>query len=77
MAGSRFSLADKHPSWKSHCCQLTERFLCLQTVITADVVNFDTRQKFDRVVSIEMFEHMKNYQVFLLIAVSTIGGFLP
>ncbi len=37
----------------------------MQTVITADVVDFDTKQKFDRVVSIEMFEHMKNYQVHL------------
>ena len=35
----------------------------LQEVITADVVHFDTKQRFDRVVSIEMFEHMKNYQV--------------
>jgi len=29
-------------------------------VITANVVNFDTDQQFDRVMSIEMFEHMKN-----------------
>ncbi len=36
----------------------------LQEVITADVVHFDTKQRFDRVVSIEMFEHMKNYQVY-------------
>ena len=35
----------------------------MQEVITADVVHFDTQQRFDRVVSIEMFEHMKNYQV--------------
>lgn len=35
----------------------------MQTVITADVVNYDTTRKFDRVMSIEMFEHMKNYQV--------------
>ena len=35
----------------------------MQTVITADVVNFDVKQKFDRVVSVEMFEHCKNYQV--------------
>ena len=35
----------------------------LQEVITADVVHFNTQQRFDRVVSIEMFEHMKNYQV--------------
>ncbi len=37
--------------------------MSLQEVITADVVYFDTQQRFDRVVSIEMFEHMKNYQV--------------
>ena len=35
----------------------------MQEVITADVVQFNTQQRFDRVVSIEMFEHMKNYQV--------------
>ena len=34
-----------------------------QEVITADVVDFEAaRSAFDRVVSIEMFEHMKNYQ---------------
>ncbi|KAI3631238.1 hypothetical protein MIR68_010728 [Amoeboaphelidium protococcarum] len=33
------------------------------TIITADVNEFDTSQKqFDRIVSIEMLEHMKNYQ---------------
>ena len=37
--------------------------MVLQEVITADVVHFDTKKRFDRVVSIEMFEHMKNYQV--------------
>ena len=31
------------------------------TVITADMNDFDTKNKFDRVVSIEMFEHMRNY----------------
>ena len=37
--------------------------LGLQEVITADVVEFEAaRSAFDRVVSIEMFEHMKNYQ---------------
>ena len=34
-------------------------------VITANVVNFDTAQQFDRVMSIEMFEHMKNYRQLL------------
>lgn len=31
-------------------------------VITCDMNRFDTANKFDRVVSVEMFEHMKNYQ---------------
>jgi len=31
-------------------------------VITADVAEFDTTQRFDRILSIEMFEHMKNYE---------------
>mmetsp|Transcript_21896 Transcript_21896/g.36262 ORF Transcript_21896/g.36262 Transcript_21896/m.36262 type:complete len:355 (-) Transcript_21896:379-1443(-) len=35
------------------------------TVITADVNSFSTESKFDRIVSIEMFEHMKNYEQLL------------
>ncbi len=31
-------------------------------VITADMKNFDIDRKFDRIVSIEMFEHMRNYR---------------
>jgi cyclopropane-fatty-acyl-phospholipid synthase len=30
-------------------------------IVTANVADFDTERRFDRVVSIEMFEHMKNY----------------
>ena len=33
------------------------------SVITADMNYFDTEHKFDRVVSVEMFEHMRNYRV--------------
>lgn len=32
------------------------------TVITADMNTFDIDERFDRVVSVEMFEHMRNYQ---------------
>lgn len=32
------------------------------TVITADMNDFDTDEKFDRVVSVEMFEHMRNHE---------------
>ncbi|MDQ8198571.1 cyclopropane-fatty-acyl-phospholipid synthase [Pelagicoccus enzymogenes] len=31
-------------------------------VITADMNTFETEESFDRVVSVEMFEHMRNYQ---------------
>jgi len=31
-------------------------------IITCDMNQFDTAQTFDRVVSVEMFEHMKNYE---------------
>jgi cyclopropane-fatty-acyl-phospholipid synthase len=32
-------------------------------VITADMREFATEEKFDRVVSVEMFEHMRNYEM--------------
>ncbi len=35
------------------------------TVITADMNDFQTSEKFDRICSIEMFEHMRNYEVLL------------
>lgn len=31
-------------------------------IVTADMNRFDTEKRFDRVVSVEMFEHMRNYQ---------------
>jgi len=34
-------------------------------VITADMNDFCTEQRFERVVSVEMFEHMRNYQALL------------
>ena len=34
-------------------------------VITADMNDFETESKYDRVVSIEMFEHMRNYKKLL------------
>ncbi|XP_065051146.1 uncharacterized protein LOC135680867 [Rhopilema esculentum] len=35
------------------------------TCITADANLFDTNERFDRIISIEMFEHMKNYEVLM------------
>lgn len=42
------------------------------TVITADMNDFSTGERFDRVVSVEMFEHMANWQALL----SRIRGWL-
>lgn len=42
------------------------------TVVTADMNSFDTDRRFDRVVSVEMFEHMRNYKQLL----SRIAGWL-
>jgi cyclopropane-fatty-acyl-phospholipid synthase len=35
------------------------------TIVTADMNVFSTERTFDRVVSVEMFEHMRNYRVLL------------
>lgn len=45
--------------------QCRERGLLNVEAITADVAEFDTTRRFDRVLSIEMFEHMKNYEQLL------------
>ena len=42
--------------------QCGERGVDNVEVITADVAEFDTTRRFDRILSIEMFEHMKNYE---------------
>lgn len=34
-------------------------------VITANIADFDTHRRFDRIVSIEMFEHVRNYETLL------------
>ncbi len=41
----------------------TERGLSNLQIETCDMNAFDTQVRFDRVVSIEMFEHMRNYRV--------------
>lgn len=45
--------------------QAKERKLTNLTVITADMVEFQAPGTYDRVVSVEMFEHMKNYKELL------------
>jgi cyclopropane-fatty-acyl-phospholipid synthase len=41
-------------------------------IVTADMNDFSAAQKFDRVVSVEMFEHMRNWRLLL----ERIGGWL-
>ncbi|GBG70236.1 hypothetical protein CBR_g6365 [Chara braunii] len=45
--------------------ECTNRALENVRVITADINDLEIAEQFDRVVSIEMFEHMKNYQKLL------------
>lgn len=45
--------------------QARDRGLPNVEVITADINDFDTELRFDRVVSLEMFEHMRNYRALM------------
>jgi cyclopropane-fatty-acyl-phospholipid synthase len=45
--------------------QAKERGISNLVVITADVNTFSIDGQFDRIVSVEMFEHMRNYQLLL------------
>jgi cyclopropane-fatty-acyl-phospholipid synthase len=42
-----------------------ERKISNITIKTADVANMELEEKFDRVISVEMFEHMRNYEKLL------------
>ena len=42
-----------------------ERGLTNLTVVTADMNGFDTERRYDRIVSVEMFEHMRNWRELL------------
>jgi cyclopropane-fatty-acyl-phospholipid synthase len=45
--------------------QCRKRGLVNVEAATADVTEFDTPRRFDRVLSIEMFEHIKNYELLM------------
>ncbi|MCC7526890.1 MAG: class I SAM-dependent methyltransferase [Candidatus Melainabacteria bacterium] len=45
--------------------QLKLRGLNNVTVMTANIADFNTEMEFDRILSIEMFEHLKNYRAVL------------
>jgi cyclopropane-fatty-acyl-phospholipid synthase len=52
--------------------QARQRNITNLTVVTSDMNTFTIAQKFDRVVSVEMFEHMRNYKKLL----EKVAGFL-
>jgi cyclopropane-fatty-acyl-phospholipid synthase len=52
--------------------QSRKRNITNLTIITADINIFQIDEQFDRVVSVEMFEHMRNYELLL----KKVGSFL-
>ncbi|MFO1518273.1 MAG: cyclopropane-fatty-acyl-phospholipid synthase family protein [bacterium] len=45
--------------------QIEKRKLQNLKILTADMNAFETEESFDRIVSVEMFEHMRNYELLL------------
>lgn len=53
-------------SQREYILSRSERFgLRNVTIVTADIRDFETEQTFDRIVSVEMFEHLRNYELLL------------
>ncbi|PYF74262.1 SAM-dependent methyltransferase [Pedobacter nutrimenti] len=64
--GSKFTVVSNSSSQKAYIdATAKQRGLTNLLVITADMNTFDSKERFDRVVSVEMFEHMRNYQLLL------------
>jgi len=60
---SRITAVSNSQSQRHHItAQAAHRGLINIEVQTADANHYTTEQRFDRVVSVEMFEHMRNYQ---------------
>lgn len=70
---SKFTVVSNSTTQKAHIDQAAkDRNIHNLTVITADMNTFQIDQQFDRVVSVEMFEHMRNYKLLL----QKVAGFL-
>jgi cyclopropane-fatty-acyl-phospholipid synthase len=60
---SRYTVVSNSVTQKAHIdAQAQERGLKNLKVITCDINRFELNERFDRVVSVEMFEHMRNYE---------------
>ena len=63
---SNFTVVSNSSTQKEHIdSKAAERRLTNLHVLTADMNVFDINKKFNRVVSVEMFEHMRNYKVLM------------
>lgn len=64
--GSIFTVVSNSRTQKQHIDnQAFLRNIQNLKVVTADMNTFHTDEKFDRVVSVEMFEHMRNYKLLM------------
>lgn len=64
--GSRFTVVSNSATQKIYIDETAkQRGIQNLTVLTADMNTFTIADTFDRVVSVEMFEHMRNYQLLL------------
>jgi len=64
--GSRITAVSNSRTQKRHIdAEAAERGLGNLEVVTADVRDFDAGPGFDRVVSVEMFEHLRNHRLML------------
>ncbi|MFT7669810.1 MAG: cyclopropane-fatty-acyl-phospholipid synthase [Planctomycetota bacterium] len=71
--GSRIlSISNSAPQRKHILARAAERGLSNLEVLTCDMNDFETDRRFDRVVSVEMFEHMRNWEELL----SKVSGWL-
>lgn len=59
------AVSNSHSQKKFIDTEAARRGFTNLTVVTADMNEFNTDLRFDRVVSVEMFEHMRNYQELL------------
>jgi cyclopropane-fatty-acyl-phospholipid synthase len=64
--GSSFTVVSNSRTQKLHIeQQAVQRGIKNLTVLTADMNDFHVNEQFDRIVSVEMFEHMRNYELLM------------
>jgi cyclopropane-fatty-acyl-phospholipid synthase len=71
--GARILAVSNSPDQRDYIgARARERGLRNVEVVTSDINHFTTDRTFDRVVSVEMFEHLRNYEA----AMERVGGWL-